>query len=97
MWSTNLLAETLDQSLLSPNLRNPALEYCYDQFEIDKIARFKKQCDVNTENLKVVSEQFNVCMSNTYCEKSARSSDLVYYASVVVAFVGGFLIASAGR
>lgn len=92
--SRQSLAAELPPGILDEASKNPADMYCYEQSEIDKIAEFAKECELNKRNLETMTQQFNTCLDKTYCENTITSSRLIFWSSVLGALVVGFVAAS---
>lgn len=88
---TSLAGNNIDL-FLDKRLPNPANQYCFDGHDLDKIADFKKKCDLLDLNNKTLDKYYQKCVSGSYCEDSLTSDRAIFWSSVIFSFFAGYIV-----
>jgi hypothetical protein len=82
---------------LTEKSADPSGHTCFDKWEIQSLANYKKTCEEDRDELMIFSGQYKKCMSGEICDELQTNSRIVYVSSVIMALAIGFVVGARSR
>lgn len=82
---------------LTEKSANPSGWTCFDKWEIESLANYKKQCEKDKDELIIFSSQYDKCMGGNMCEEEKSNARIILFSSIVMSLAIGFTLGARGN